>query len=216
MRHTRSILAFGAVLMLASCASMNQHPMSFFVTSVNPGKGADFGGLAGADAYCKSLASTVGAGGRTWRAYLSSTGEGGGQPVNARDRIGKGPWKNANWVTVARNVDELHGSNNLGKLTSLTERGKQISGRGDDVNLHDVLTGSSPDGRLATGAADTTCGNWTRSGEGSAIVGHIDKLGLREDEASHSWNSSHPTRGCSLDALKSTGGGGLLYCFAAD
>lgn len=218
MRHDRSIsrfAVFAGAALLAGCASMNQPPMGFFVTSANPGRGADFGGLAGADAYCQSLAASAGAGSRTWRAYLSGTEN--GQPVNARDRIGKGPWKNANWVTVARDVDELHGpNNNLGRLTSLTERGKQVLGRADPVNQHDVLTGSTPDGRLATGAADTTCHNWSSSGEGSAIVGHVDRLGLREDEASHSWNSSHPTRGCGMEALKSTGGAGLLYCFAAD
>jgi hypothetical protein len=217
MRHIRSVvLSVAAAAVLASCASLNQPPLGFFVTSANPGTGADFGGLAGADAYCQTLATSVGAGSRTWRAYLSAAAEGGTPDVHARDRIGHGPWKNANWIVVARDVDELHGNNNLTKQTALTERGKQVMGRGDDVNMHDVLTGSGPDGRLATGAADTTCGNWKRSGEGSAVVGHVDRLGLRDDEASRSWNSSHATRGCGMEALKSTGGAGLLYCFAAD
>jgi hypothetical protein len=220
MRHSRSIsrpaVLAGAVLVLAACASINQPPMGFFVTSVNPGRGADFGGLAGADAYCQSLAASAGAGSRTWRAYLSAAARDGQPAGNARDRIGQGPWKNANWITVARSVDELHGQNNLTKQTTLTERGKQVSGRGDAVNMHDILTGSGPDGRLATGAADTTCRNWTSSTDGAATVGHSDRLGLADDERNRSWNASHATRGCSLDALKSTGGAGLLYCFAAE
>lgn len=221
MRQIRSVLTSGAAaaataLVLASCASMSRPPLGFFVTSANPGKGADFGGLAGADAYCQSLASSVGAGSRTWRAYLSAAAEGGAPAVNARDRIGQGPWRNANWVVVARNLDELHGANNINKQTALTERGKQVSGRGDPVNTHDILTGSTADGRLATGSGDTTCRNWTSSAEGSAIVGHADRLGLADNEVNRSWNSSHATRGCGMEALKSTGGAGLLYCFAAD
>jgi hypothetical protein len=188
--------------------------MSFFVTSANPGRGADFGGIAGADRHCQALATAAGAGGKTWRAYLSTTGAGG---VNARDRIGRGPWVNANGVVIARSVDELHGTNQLTKQTAVTERGALVNGRGDTPNLHDVLTGSTPDGRATVGGtADTTCGNWTRSGEGSAIVGHHDRVGLRDDEPSRSWNSSHGTRGCGMDALRATGGGGLLYCFAAN
>lgn len=202
------------VLALALCAgaSFAQGPsMSFFVSSVNPGQGADFGGLAGADRHCQALAAAAGAGGRTWRAYLSTTGAGS---VDARDRIGRGPWYNAKGVQVAADVAELHGDNHLSKETALTESGGMVPGRGDPVNLHDALTGSGPDGRALKAAGDTTCGNWTKSGEGSAIVGHIDRQGLRDDAASHSWNSSHPTRGCGMEALKSTGGGGLLYCFA--
>jgi hypothetical protein len=220
MRHDHSIFRLaalaGAALMLAGCAAMNRPPMGFFVTSANPGRGADFGGLAGADAYCQSLATSVGAGRRTWRAYLSAAAQDGQPAVNARDRIGAGPWKNANWVTVARTVDELHAGQGLTKQTILTERGRQVSGRGDAVNMHDILTGSDAAGRLATGAPDTTCRNWTSSTDGSAIVGHSDRLGLADDERNRSWNASHPTRGCSMDALKSTGGAGLLYCFAAD
>jgi hypothetical protein len=187
--------------------------MSYFVTSANPGRGGDFGGLAGADRHCQALAASAGAGNKNWRAYLSTTGAGG---VNARDRIGRGPWVNAKGETVASNVDELHGTNRLTKQTSVTEKGEVISGRGDPVNMHDVLTGSSPDGRAIAGSTDTTCGNWTRSGEGSALVGHHDRIGLQDDAPSRSWNSSHATRGCGMDALKSTGGAGLLYCFAAN
>jgi hypothetical protein len=207
-----------AAIALAACNGMMGSPpqskMSFFVTSANPGKGADFGGLAGAD-YCQSLAASAGAGGRTWRAYLSNSAMAGSPAVNARDRIGKGPWVNAKGEQIASSVDDLHGPNNkLTKQTALTEKGAIISGRGDPVNLHDILTGSTDDGRAISDAKDNTCGNWTKSGEGSAIVGHHDRVGLNESPPMKSWNASHPTRGCSMDALKSTGGGGLLYCFA--
>jgi hypothetical protein len=220
MRRTRTFLALTAAALVAAGAGLAvtntaiaQSTMSFFVTSANPGKGADFGGLAGADAYCQSLASAAGAGGKTWHAYLSTTGPGG---VNARDRIGKGPWVNAKGETIAANVDELHGTNKLTKQTALTERGEMVMGRGDAVNMHDVLTGSTPEGRAMAGTEDTTCGNWTKSGDGSAIVGHHDRQGLRDDAESKSWNSSHPSRGCSLEALKGTGGDGRLYCFATN
>ena len=201
----------------ASAAASGRSPMSFFVTSANPGKGADLGGLAGADKHCQALASAVGAGNRTWRAYLSTTSSGGAAAVNARDRIGRGPWQNAKGAVVATSVDDLHGSNNkLTKQTALSEKGEPISGRGDAVNQHDILTGSTPEGRASTAANDTTCANWTSSTEGSALVGHHDRVGLRDDEPSRSWNSSHGSRGCSMDALRGTGGAGLLYCFAAD
>lgn len=190
--------------------------MSFFVTSANPGKGADFGGLAGADAYCEALAAKAGAPGRHWRAYLSATAGGGAAAVNARDRIGRGPWQNVKGEVIARNGDELHGNNNLSKLTALTEKGEIISGRGDAVNLHDILTGSTPEGRASDVGTDTTCGNWTKSSEGSAIVGHHDRIGTDESAPMKSWNSSHATRGCSMAELKTTGGAGLLYCFAAN
>lgn len=186
--------------------------MSFFVTSVGSGKGADFGGLAGADKHCQSLASAGGAGSRTWRAYLSSQGAGA---VNARDRIGAGPWQNVKGVVVARSVDELHGTNNLTKQTALTEKGELVSGRGDTPNKHDILTGSQPNGTAFTGSDDRTCGNWTKSGEGSAYVGHHDRVGGGTPEAAQSWNSSHASSGCSDENLRSTGGAGLLYCFAA-
>ncbi len=210
--------AAASVLALLACstqASIPVSPMSFFVTSVNPGKGADFGGLAGADAYCDSLAASAGAPGRNWRAYLSTSASAGAAAVNARDRIGKGPWKNSKGELLASSVEELHASNNLGKLTALTEKGEVISGRGDAVNLHDILTGSTPEGRALEAGKDSTCGNWTQSGEGSAIVGHHDRTGLDESAPAKSWNSSHATRGCGLDQLKTTGGAGLLYCFAA-
>ncbi len=209
-----------AALLAAACTPMTpssgpQAGMSFFVTSVNPGRGADFGGLAGADRYCQSLAASVGAGSRTWRAYLSTSATPPNSPaVNARDRIGSGPWRNAKGEVIAANIDELHGSNRLTKQTALTERGEIVSGRGDAVTRHDILTGSSSDGRAVTDGKDNTCGNWTQSGEGSAIVGHHDRMGLNDSAPMKSWNSSHLTQGCSLDALKKTGGDGLLYCFA--
>jgi len=211
-RTTGLITIAAAATLLAACASAPKNPMSFFVTSVGSGKGADLGGLAGADAHCEKLAAAVGAGGKDWRAYLSTTGAGG---VNARDRIGKGPWQNAKGAVIATDVAALHGSNNLTKQTALTEKGTPINGRGDTPNTHDMLTGSTPDGRAMDGSTDSTCGNWTKSGEGAAIVGHHDRIGLRDDEPSRSWNSSHPSRACSQDALKATGGNGLFYCFAA-
>jgi hypothetical protein len=180
---------------------------------VGGGKGADLGGLAGADAHCEKLASAVGAGGKNWRAYLSTTGAGG---VNARDRIGRGPWQNVKGAVIATDVAALHGSNNLTKQTALTEKGEPVNGRGDKPNTHDMLTGATPDGRAMDGSTDSTCGNWTKSGEGSAIVGHHDRAGLRDDEPSRSWNSSHPSSACGQEALKSTGGDGLFYCFAAN
>jgi hypothetical protein len=207
------------LLLLGACAGMSgvaKSGMSFFVTSAGPGKGADLGGLAGADRQCQTLAAAAGAGNRTWRAYLSATAADGAAAVNARDRIGRGPWLNAKGVVVANDVEQLHGANNITKQTALTEKGEAINGRGDTPNTHDILTGSSPDGRAMPGDKDTTCGNWTRSGEGSAIVGHHDRSGLDELPPAKSWNSSHPSRGCGQDALKATGGNGLLYCFAAD
>ncbi|TFZ03945.1 hypothetical protein [Ramlibacter humi] len=214
--------AVSAVALLSACAawsggSGSSNPMSYFVTSANPGKGGDLGGLAGADQYCKALATSVGAGNKTWRAYLSAAPAAGAPAVNARDRIGRGPWRNAKGEVVATSVDDLHSANNkLSKETSLTEKGGMVSGVGDPVNMHDILTGSTADGRLDTSAPDTTCRNWTSSTTGSAIVGHVDRKGLRDDAPSHSWNASHATRGCDMDSLKATGGAGLLYCFAAD
>lgn len=204
---------------LAGCAGMKndgKSPLGFFVTSAGPGKGADLGGLAGADKHCQALATAVGAGDHTWRAYLSATPAAGAAAVNARDRIGGGPWTNAKGVVVATDVDQLHGANNLSKQTALTEKGEPINGRGDTPNTHDILTGSAPDGRAMGGDKDSTCGNWTLSAEGSALVGHHDRMGLNEEPPAKSWNSSHPTRGCSQDALKATGGSGLFYCFAVN
>ncbi len=183
--------------------------MSFFITSVGSGNGADLGGLEGADRHCQALAAAVGAGDRTWHAYLSTTGPGG---VNARDRIGGGPWHNFNGVRVAADVAALHGDNNLTKETVLTEEGDMVNGRGDDPNMHDILTGSQLDGTASADAADTTCGNWTSSGEGSALVGHHDRQGGGANPTS--WNSAHASQGCSQENLRSTGGNGLFYCFA--
>ena len=188
--------------------------MTFFVSSVGSGKGADFGGLDGADRHCQALATAAGAGQRTWRAYLSTSAGSNAPAVNARDRIGTGPWQNVKGDVVAKGVDDLHGDNNLNKSTAVTEKGDAVSGRGDPVNKHDILTGSQPDGRAYADAQDHTCGNWTKSGEGVAQVGHHDRMGIGTDDAARSWNSSHATRGCSDDALKSTGGAGLIYCFA--
>jgi hypothetical protein len=213
-------VASAAVLALAVAGCATSTPPSgpsFFVTSVGGGKGADLGGLAGADKHCQTLAAAAGLGGSTWRAYLSTQASGSTPAVNARDRIGTGPWKNVKGVVVATNVDELHANNNLTKQTSLTETGAVVNGRGDTPNKHDVLTGTQPNGTAFTVADDKTCGNWTKSGEGSAIVGHIDRDGLPTDPVAvrTSWNSSHATKGCSDPALVSTGGAGLLYCFAA-
>ncbi len=208
------LLAGGA---LTTAAQAQQNSMSFFVTSVGKGNGADLGGLEGADAHCQALAKSAGSSQTNWRAYLSTTAPGGEAGVSARDRIGKGPWHNAKGVLVARNVDDLHSeASNVTKLTALTEKGDSVSGRGDPVNTHDILTGSDPAGRYSTAGGDTTCGNWTKSGEGSAIVGHHDRMGLKETWHMKSWNSSHGSRGCSQDALKGSGGAGLLYCFAAN
>jgi hypothetical protein len=190
-------------------------PMSFFVTSKNPGSGANLGGLAGADAYCQSLAASVGAGDLNWKAYLSATATESTPAVNARDRIGQGPWYNAKGVLIAENVAMLHSNNAINKENALSEKGEQISGRGDAVNLHDILTGSMPDGTASAVEGDTTCKNWTSGTEGAALVGHHDRKGLDEGDAAKSWNSSHASRGCSLENLKGTGGGGLFYCFGS-
>jgi hypothetical protein len=223
-RRRWSVLAPAALLPLGLSIDVQAQQggaasgMTFFVTSVGSGDGADLGGLEGADRHCQQLAEAAGAGDRTWHAYLS-TQEAGGEPAaNARDRIGAGPWRNAKGVVIAQDLDELHADNNLTKETALTEQGNQVNGRGDSPNQHDILTGSQPDGTAFAGAEDRTCGDWTRSGaEGAAMVGHHDRMGLRDDAPSKSWNSSHPTRGgCSQEALQGTGGAGLFYCFAAD
>jgi len=219
-------------MLLAACLALfcgapvaaQQSNMSFFITSHGPGKGADLGGLAGADAHCQALAATAGAGGKTWHAYLSTQGAGA---VNARDRIGKGPWSNAKGLVVAMNVEDLHSANNkLNKQNSLSEKGEVINGRGDKPNRHDILTGSQPDGTAFKDDKDHTCKNWTSGSQGSAQLGHHDRMGLRDDAPSHSWNSAHPSReprdgsapgqGCTQKALQGTGGDGLLYCFAVN
>jgi hypothetical protein len=213
---TAAALSWG----IAAGAPAQQSQTSFFVTSVGIGRGADLGGLAGADRHCQQLAQSVGGGNHTWRAYMSTQAANGQQAVNARDRIGKGPWRNAKGEIIANSLDELHGDNHLTKQTALNEKGEIVNGRGDTPNRHDILTGSQPDGTAFPAGEDRTCHNWTSSKEGAAMVGHHDRMGLRDDAASHSWNSSHPSRGaeggCSQADLRSTGGDGLLYCFAAD
>jgi len=209
--------AVSAGLGLTTAAQAQQADMSFFVTSAGKGNGADLGGLEGADAHCQALAKAAGSTNANWRAYLSTIEPGGAPGVNARDRIGNGPWKNSKGVVVAKSVDDLHsGSVNINKQTALNEKGEPISGRGDVVNMHDILTGSDPQGLFSTAGGDTTCGNWTKSGEGSAIVGHHDRIGLKDSRHMNSWNSSHGSRGCGQDALKSSGGAGFLYCFVAN
>ena len=212
-----SLLASVTLLALGAGSSAQQNAMTFFVTSVGIGKGADLGGLQGADRHCQSLAQAAGAAGKTWRAYLSTQGSGA---VNARDRIGKGPWQNAKGVVVAKDVAELHGENNLTKETALTEKGEMVKNKDNPPNQHDVLTGSQPDGTAFSGDRDMTCGNWTKNGDGAAMVGHIDRMGFDDSPASKSWNSSHGSRGpqggCSQADLNSTGGAGLLYCFATN
>src|SRR5213596_340399 len=217
---SRSIL--GSLMLLglggATITYAQQSEMTFFVTSAGPGKGGDLGGLAGADKHCQMLARAAGAGGKTWHAYLSTQGAGA---VNARDRVGSGPWQNAKGTVIAKNLTELNSaSNNITKQTALTEKGELVNGRGDTPNMHDILTGSQPDGTAFPAGEDRTCGNWTKSGQGVAMVGHSDRTGLDQSAEAKSWNSSHTSRGpgggCSQDDLKSTGGNGLLYCFATN
>jgi hypothetical protein len=213
-------LAFAAAvaaIAIAPAAAQVDKSMTFFVTSTGLGNGADLGGLEGADKHCQTLATAAGAGRGTWRAYLSASSVDGAPPVHARERIGTGPWRNARGDVVAENVENLHSpANNLTKQTALTEKGDSVRGRGDSPTMHDILTGSRPDGTaFPAGGNDMTCRNWRHSGEGAAMVGHHDRVGLDESAAAKSWNSSHPTRGCSQDALRGTGGAGLFYCFAA-
>ena len=199
---------------MGMAAAAQAQDMTFFVTSAGKGNGADLGGLEGADAHCNMLAKAAGSKRSNWRAYLSTWLPAGDAGVNARDRIGKGPWHNAKGVTVAKNVADLHSEHsNVTKQTALTEKGEVVSGRGDPVNAHDILTGSDPAGMFSTAGGDTTCGNWTKSGDGSAIVGHHDRAGLKDSRHMKSWNSSHGSRGCSQDQLKASGGAGLVYCF---
>ena len=203
------ILMAAAIAFAGSAAAAQDASMSFFVTSENPGEGGNFGGLEGADAHCAALAEQAGVTGKTWRAYLSTSAE------DARDRIGAGPWINATGETIADSVEGLHGDNNLTKETALNEIGEQVNGRGDTPNRHDILTGSTPEGTVAEGM---TCEDWTSSAEDTAgMVGHHDRMGLDDTPPSKSWNSSHSSRGgCGLEALRGTGGDGLLYCFAAN
>lgn len=204
-----------ALACFALPAAAQAENLSFFITSKGPGDGANLGGLAGADAHCQQLASAAGAGSKTWRAYLSAGAADGKPAVNARDRIGKGPWHNAKGVQVAANVDDLHSDNNkLGKENSLTEMGKMVNGRGDSPNQHDILTGSNLDGTAFADGNDHTCGNWMSNGEGSAQVGHHDRQGGGQNPTS--WNAAHGSRGCSQANLVGTGGNGYFYCFAAN
>jgi hypothetical protein len=212
-----------AVALLGACASMpSTGPMTFFISSTGSGQGANLGGLAGADALCQRLATAAGAGGKTWRAYLSTPGTfpsataPGVNGVNARDRIGKGPWHNAKGMLIARDVDHLHNGNLISKDTALTEKGELVKGRGDTPNEHDILTGSRADGTAFAPQTDTTCKSWTSSTDGSAIVGHHDRTGPLPDNWAKSWNFSHQSAGCSQEALVRTGGSGRLYCFASN
>jgi hypothetical protein len=224
MRTTRTTIALAAAALLtvaAEAQAQQSKPspnMSFFVTSVGSGQGADLGGLAGADRHCQSLAQSVGAGKKRWHAYLSTQESGSTKAVDARSRIGKGPWRNAKGEVIAADLTELHGPNKLTKQTALTEKGTVVNGRGDTPNTHDILTGSQEDGTHFPAGKDMTCGNWTKSGaDGAVMMGHSDRQGLRDDAPSKSWNTSHESRGgCSQDALKGTGGAGLFYCFAAN
>lgn len=216
-------LLLGAVLPTTAVvfAADAPKPLSFFVTSEGPGKGAELGGLAGADAHCQTLATAAGAGGKVWHAYLSTQAANGQPAVNARDRIGAGPWFNAKGVQIAKDVADLHGDtveaarlgNNLSRTTVISEKGEPVKGAGDKPNQHDILTGSQPDGRAFTDAADHTCKNYTSSAaDGSAQVGHFDRTG----GGNTSWNSAHPSKGCGQENLVATGGAGLLYCFATN
>jgi hypothetical protein len=224
MRTSTLALAGAALLALGGGTGAQQaggNAMTFFVTSVGSGKGADLGGLEGADKHCQALAQAAGAGGRTWRAYLSTQAAGGQPAVNARDRIGKGPWQNAKGVVIAKDVADLHGPDNkISKETALTEKGAPVNGRGDTPNMHDMLTGSQPDGTAFAAGDDRTCRNWTSSTEGAAMVGHHDRMGLDDSPPAKSWITSHPSRGtgggCSQEALRGTGGAGLFYCFASN
>jgi hypothetical protein len=215
------VTAVSLAAFAAQPAQAQSGSASFFLTSAGPGKGADLGGIEGADKHCQSLAQAAGAGAKTWHAYLSTQAADGKPAVNAKDRIGKGPWQNIKGVVIAKDVADLHSANNnLTKQTALSEKGEVINGRGDTPNRHDVLTGSQPDGTAFAPETDRTCKNWTSSTQGAAMLGHSDRIGLRDDDASKSWNSSHPSRGpdggCSQADLKTTGGDGLLYCFAVN
>lgn len=220
-RHTWLLMALSLVVGSSFAGprplAAQETPLGFFITSEGPGNGADLKGLEGADAHCRALAEAVGAGDRTWRAYLSTIPSDAGPAVHARDRIGPGPWYNAEGVMVAESVEHLHSDDNrLNKENSLTEAGQVVNGRGDDPNMHDILTGSGLDGTAFTGDEGyDNCGNWTSSSsDGSTRVGHHDRTGGGQHPTS--WNSAHNSRGCSQEDLQGTGGNGLFYCFAAD
>jgi hypothetical protein len=210
------VLASAALMALSlSGSGQAQQNMTFFVSSVGSGKGGDLGGLAGADAHCQQLAQAAGAGGKTWRAYLSTNQGAQGGPVNARDRIGNGPWQNAKGAVIATNVADLHSANNkLGRATALNEKGEPVKMRGDTPNQHDILTGSDLEGKAFPGNLNLTCNNWTSSTFGSAMLGHVDREGIADTVYQKSWVSSHMSRSCSQPDLVATGGAGLIYCFA--
>lgn len=234
--NKKMVILWVSALLLSSCVQRNQeivvapvnpspaeigedveytNTVSFFITSVNPWSGANLWGLTWADAYCQSLASNAWYGDKTWRAYLSTSGYNGGIVTHARDRIGTGPWYNVRGVLIASNLEELHSNTNvINKENGLDENGNIVMGRGDEVNMHDILTWSRPDGTATGSTMDTTCSNWTSGTEWSAIVGHHDRMWLDDSDAAKSWNSSHASRGCSLENLRSTWGAGLIYCFA--
>ena len=219
MKLVKISVAIAAALLAGAAYAQQakQGNMTFFVTSAGKGNGADLGGLEGADAHCNALAKAAGSKTTNWHAYLSTTKPGGEAGENARDRIGKGPWRNAKGVVVAKNVAELHsGKAQINKDNALNEKGEKVNGRGDTPNMHDMLTGSDPQGMYSTAGGDTTCGNWTKSAEGSAIVGHHDLQGLKDTRHMKSWNSSHGSAGCSQESLVKTGGNGLFYCFAGN
>jgi hypothetical protein len=206
-----------ATSLYSTLALADVSTMSFFVTSAGPGDGANLGGLEGADTHCAALAKAAGSPKTNWKAYLSTTAAQGEAGTNARDRIGSGPWQNIKGDIVGKSAEELHSENaNITKATALTEKGESVTGRGDEKNMHDMLTGSDPMGMYSTAGGDTTCKNWTSNKEGSAIVGHHDRKGLKETRHIMSWNSSHGTRGCNQESLVGTGGNGLYYCFAAE
>jgi hypothetical protein len=210
-----------SIAALAARPVLAQSPdTSFFVTSTGMGNGGNLGGLAGADNHCHTLAQAAGIGAKTWRAYLSTQAADGQPAVNARDRVGKGPWQNSKGVVIARDVAELHATNNINKETALTEKGEIVNGYGDKPNTHDILTGSQPDGTAFSSPDDRTCKNWTSSTQGAAMLGHTDLSGPPTNPTVKSWNAAHPSRGpdggCSQADLVSTGGAGLLYCFAAN
>jgi len=211
------LAAAAAVALLAAPAMAQQANMTFFVTSAGSGKGGDLGGLAGADKMCQTLAQAAGAKAKTWHAYLSTQATPTAKAVNARDRIGKGPWTNAKGVVIAKNVADLHSdANKLNKETALNEKGGAVNGRGDTPNTHDILTGSQLDGTAFSAGGDMTCNNWTSSDAGVAMLGHHDRMGTQDNAPGRSWNTSHPSRGCSQPALVATGGAGLFYCFATN
>ena len=218
MRASLIISAALLSLGLSGSAQSQQANMTWFVTSAGPGKGGDLGGLAGADAHCQSLAQAAGAGNKTWRAYLSSNTNAANPSatVNARDRIGRGPWQNAKGAVIATSVDDLHSANNkISKATAVNEKGEQVKVRGDTPNMHDILTGSDMEGKAFPGNLNLTCNNWSSSTFGSAMLGHVDREGNADTVFQRSWNAAHMSRSCSQPDLVATGGNGLLYCFAA-